>query len=176
MVLPTHLSTRQAVLELVGAGHTARMARRLLDAGLAGESVRGAAEVAYETARVLELADRRHLARADVDGACPHGLFVARRLEDLEGPWDFSYVWRTYLRVTIAEHGPFPMVVALSSVVVRGADVVQVRPTRDGRTVLDLAEPGPWFETFRERRCATGPGRAWALHLPFLPRVGESAA
>jgi len=152
------------------------MARRLLDAGLAGEPIRSAADVAYDVDRVVALARRAHLTRADVDRACPQGLFLARRLDDVEGPWEVSFYWRAYLRVLIGEHASFPLVVALSSVVVSGADITQVRPTRDGTTVLDLAEPGAWFETFRERRCATGPGRAWALHLPFLPRVGESAA
>ena len=43
-----------------------------------------------------------------------------------------------------------------------GADLLAVTVTGDGDgSRLTLAEPGPWFDTFRERRYATGPGRTW---------------
>jgi hypothetical protein len=176
MDVPLYISTRRATEELVAAGHTQRMARRLLDAGLAGEPLRSSRDVAYDVERVVALALREQVTRAEVDRACPSGLFVARRLDDVAGPWDFSYPWAAYLRTTIESSGPFPLVVAISSVVVRGADIEEVRPSREGHYTLRLADPGPWFTVFRDRRCPTGPGRPWALHVPFLPRVGESAA
>lgn len=176
MDVPLYLSTRRATQELVAAGHTQRMARRLLAAGLAGDPVRSASDVAYDAERVIALALRDEVTREEVDRACPSGLFVARRLGDVAGPWDFSYPWAAYLRTTIGSSGPFPLVVAISSVVVRGADIVEVRPSREGHYTMGLADPGPWFAVFRDRRCPTGPGRPWALHLPFRPRVGESAA
>lgn len=65
--------------------------------------------------------------------------------------------------------GQLPMVATTGGFVTGGAGIVDTHGegTARGRRDtcrLDLVEPTAWFESFRERRLTTGPGRPWWLH------------
>ena len=176
------------MLELAGVGR--RQARRVLACGLAGSPVVTRAALLHDAERVLELAGRPVLDDATADAATPGGLFVARRDVDvlapedqqhasLQGGWGFSFVAAVSVRIRVTEDGHLPLVATVAGFVVAGAEILQALRARDGYHLV-LREPGPWFETFRGRRFATGPGRPWVLRDRLGPgergRVGESAA
>lgn len=144
-------------------------ARRLLGSGLAGEPVRLPSATLYDAVRVDDLATRRVLEEAEVDATCPQGLFIgrgllepgvppARRLREVSERWNLQAYERVWLRLRIDEHGFLPFVHTVSGFVALGADVVDLRTAEPGRRVLELREPGAWFDALRHRRLVTGPG------------------
>ena len=107
----------------------------------------------------------------EVVAACPWGVFVARRAGpegDLARPWVLSVLTAIQLLHLMERHGYVPLVATVAGFVTTGAEILDVLPapsssrTRPCRA-LTLREPGPWFETFRDRRLPTGPGAAWVL-------------
>ncbi|MEJ7796083.1 MAG: hypothetical protein WKF50_11060 [Nocardioides sp.] len=59
--------------------------------------------------------------------------------------------------------------------VVVGAEIIDARADADATTVLELRPAGGWFETFRERRLSTGPGRSWVIRgwQPFAKTLQQ---
>ena len=72
-----------------------------------------------------------------------------------------------------------PMVATVGGFVAVGADILDLRACSPAgaRRDLVLAEPGQWFEHFRGRRLAVGPGRDFLLHgwRPRPPRQSRGA-
>jgi hypothetical protein len=149
---------------------TDRRARQALTAGLAGDPRRLPGVHLYESNLVEELAARCGLTDGEVDAACPHGLFVARRGDLRDHGWRFSpWTW-VWIRSRIERHGHLPMVATLAGFVVAGADI------RDASTsgTLSLVGPGDWFEALARRRLSTGPGRDWWIRGLDRPRPARN--
>lgn len=172
---------------LSGIGLTRRHAGRVLAAGLAGEPVRTSSSLLFDEAAVRELAARPVVPDVEVEVACPTGLFIARRdvpvnqpgpaqREALQRGWAFS-AWTTlWLRMAVVDHGSLPLVATVGGFVTTGADLLDAVPGPGGY-VLDLREPGAWFESLRGRRLLSGRGREWAVRgwRPYAA-MGESAS
>jgi hypothetical protein len=162
------ISKREAAGMLGDLGLSRRHAEQVLDAGLAGVPAPSSASWLYDLDQV-ELLSRRPLVKeADAAAACPHGLFVARGPAALvdASRWSMSHLTRLYLRICLAQHGPVPLVVTVGGFVARAADITAVHAA-DSRalapTVFTLDPAGAWFDTFRDHRHPTGPGKSWLL-------------
>ncbi len=153
------------------SGLTRRHARRVLAGGLAGEPVRAGQALLHDPVRVHALARRTFVEEDEVDQVAPDLLVLRRDVhamaplheisETLSTGWDFSAYTRVAVRVRIERRGGrLPVVATTAGFVTAGADLLAVT-VDDGDSRLTLAEPGGWFDTFRDRRYATGPGRPW---------------
>lgn len=159
------ISGREATALLVAtAGVTARQARQALAAGLAGEPERTRAALLYDEPRVTALAGRTPVDQPTMDRACPHGCFVARRAEQLEGPWDFSPWSAALVAARVDQHGGFPFLATVAGFVVAGAEITGLAGAGERQYLFTLGPAGGWFGDFAGRRCPTGPGRPWALY------------
>ena len=190
--VPECVSEREAIGMLRTAGLTKRGAGRLLALGLAGDPVRigtrrgGCAVTLFDVNRVRSLLARPTITDDEVAAWCPGGLFVSRRelpaalpwpeqMEALADGWALS-IWTGVRLGHRVREQPLPFVATVAGFVVAGADLVDVRwhdaspdDRRSGHGIrhrLVLADPGPWFERFRDRRLLTGPGRPWHLREP----------
>ena len=182
------VSAREAALILTVETELSReRARRVLSCGLAGHPQRTPAQLLHDETRVQALATRPMVTDAEIDDACPSGLFWARRLVDVTEPvarqreviargWDFSAYTRVALLPRIERAGGrFPLVATVCGFVTLGADLTDVVPrSTDAGFVYDLRldDPGPWFERLRDRRVPSTPGRAWSIRgwQPFTHR------
>ena len=130
------ISAREAAVILATeAGLSRERARRVLSCGLAGQPERVPTQLLHDSARVQALAMRPMVTDAEIDDACPTGLFWARRLVDVTEPVSRQ-------REVIARGWNF------------SAGFVHD---------LRLGDPGPWFELLRDRRVPSTPGRAWSI-------------
>ena len=152
------ISARAATAVLTAAGVGERQARRVLSCGLVGAPTSTPASRLYEVDRVAALVARPVLDDGAADAASTCGLLVTRRDVDAQAPPG-------------AQHGHLPLVATVGGFVVTGAEITAVLASPEGYH-LELREAGEWFQTFRDRRFPTGPGRPWVLR----DRVGESAS
>ena len=123
----------------------------------------------YDARRVDRLMTWPVLDDAEIEAACPWGLFIGRRDIDVTacpnrllveagegwGPTVYTCVW---IRYRVEQHGFLPFVGTVGGFVGLGADIVGVRITAQGEGALELREPGRWFDTVRHRRLVTGAG------------------
>ncbi|WP_162599681.1 hypothetical protein [Nocardioides solisilvae] len=168
------LMSRREAGALLGelAGLDRETARRVLDAGLAGEGMRLRGTVLHERARVAELAARPcledlPLGRDSLPEACQRGTFVARlgpRRPDSSaaGPWRVSALARVRLRATMEAQGFVPFVATRGGYVVLGGDAVGTETGEDGTRFL-LREPGRWYAAWRDGRLPASPGPPWQV-------------
>ena len=173
------ITGREAARILRDTGLTRERSRRLLAAGFAGEPIRAAGAHLYEQDRIVELARRPRIDKANVVTWCPDGLFVARRdvnvaaswadrADAVRGPWECGRGTRVFLQIMIDRAGPFPMVGTVCGFVAVGAEIVDIRATPSGvdareTSMFELREAGTWFHSFRDARLPTGPGRPWSI-------------
>ena len=139
------VSAREAALILTVETELSReRARRVLSCGLAGHPQRTPAQLLHDEARVQALATRPMVTDAEIDDACPTGLFWARRLVDVTEP------------------------------VARQREVIARGWNFSAGFVYDLRldDPGPWFERLRDRRVPSTPGRAWSIR-GWQPYTGQ---
>ena len=170
------VSARQAAEVLRGCGLARRHANRVLASGLAGDPVVTPAATFYDEERVHELASRSVVDPREILPACPWGLLIGRRsvdvrldrqdqLDSVRDDWSLGWLLTSQLRIRIRQHGHQPLVVTVAGHVALGADIVGIgeRLGESGEhvAVMDLRDPGSWFEAFRDRRLPTGPGRPW---------------
>ena len=166
------ISARGAAARLSTIGMSRRQARLALGAGLAGEPLKTPAATLYDAARVEDLLARPVVAAGAVFRECPFGLFLDRRVTDVRrlaepspsavedlrlGPWAAAL-----LKLSIGQDGPLPYVSTVCGFVVLGAEIVDVTSGANGRHRLHVADPGPWFDAWRDRRWPTGAGREWS--------------
>jgi hypothetical protein len=167
------ISQREATFMLqCGVRITERQARRVLAAGLAGAPQRVPGMHLYDRERVSALLATTQITESELDARCPHGLFVARRTENLGSGWRFSWWTCVWLRVRIERHGPFPLLATVGGFVVAAADILDA--TTAG--TLLLADAGTWSATLVRRRLVTGPGRDWWIRGLDRPRQNGRAA
>jgi hypothetical protein len=158
------ISARQAAARLGEVGVTRRQANEVLEAGLAGPPVRTSSAVLYEEEAVDALATWPVLPDDLVDAACPWGLFIARqRLDTCLDSWAFSPMTSVWIWSRIERHGHLPFVSTICGFVTDGAEITRTIPLRGGGYQLQLRDPGPWFDGFRERRLLSGRGRPWVV-------------
>jgi len=162
------ISKREAAGMLLPLGLSRRHAEQVLDAGLAGAPAPSSASWLYDLEEVERLATRPVVNESDANAACPHGLFVARGPAALvdASRWSMSHLTRLYLRICIAQHGPMPLIVTVGGFVARGADITAVHAADShamAQTAFTLDPAGAWFDTFRDHRHPTGPGKSWLL-------------
>jgi hypothetical protein len=180
------VSAREAA-EMLGALRLSRQsARAVLAAGLAGPPLESRGALLYPRGRILELVrtpfpDRELLAR--LAGPPGEGILVLRlgpasgfhvelpRVAQREivsrVAGEPSVYLRLRLRLAIQRLGFTPCVATIGGFVVYGGDVTAVQvggPT--GPTLLELAEPGGWYDDLKGRRFPTGPGSAFRLWRP----------
>lgn len=184
-VLPMLISGRAAAFRLESAGLHRRQARRLLATGFAGTPIRTTSALLFDACRIDDLVRWPLADQAELDEQCPWGIFIARRdvdvlasraeqLATVHGDWPLNMITRVYLEGRIREHGFFPFVATVCGYVALGAEIVGGR-VQEGHAVLDLRDPGEWFDELRYRRLPSGPGRPWVIRgwQPFA-RMGQS--
>ena len=168
------ISARQAATALAAVGVPRRHVRRLIACGACGPVTRSAGAVLVERSRIADLVARPRLGPADVEAICPWGLFVARRevpvgntvgvLAALREDWAFSSLTAVWLKVRIDEHGFVPLVATVAGFVVAGGNLRRVLyPPNTSRHELEVGEPTEWFESVRDTRIDTPPGRPWVV-------------
>lgn len=176
------VTQREAARRLATVGVSRARARRLLHCGLAGEPVTCAGALLYDAELVEALVAREHVDLEDLASACPDGVFVARRDVDVlegtasvrtavSGGWPLSLARGLWLAMRAERGAPVPLVATVCGFVVHGAEIERVveevaaRPTRRDPYEMrfELADPGPWFEVFENRRFHTGSGRPWTF-------------
>jgi hypothetical protein len=168
------LSSRQAAVELARVGLARDQARQVLATGLAGPGIRTAGALLYDEAKIHDLRRRPTARNADLDPRCRAGMFVTRgrhldcsaprseQLASVCGGWRLS-PFTVVLMQTRAERGqPLPFIATVGGFVILGAEIHGVRGTTTAAT-LDLGNPGPWFDAFRDKRFETGRGGPWIL-------------
>ena len=168
------ITGREAAHRLGAAGLTRRQANRVLTAGFAGAPVRSTGAHLYDARRVADLERWPTVGDDVLDRACPRGIFIARRDVDLDTPaatqretvradWPISPYTAVLLRSRIEASGSLPFVATVCGFVALGADLTGLVATAHGSYLLELDEPGAWFEPLRGRRIPTGPGRPWVI-------------
>lgn len=170
---PELLTERQALTVLSRRAITPRHARHALQAGLAGEPARTRVATLYDAKRVHALLEWTGVPAEAGRTACPHGLFVGRRLVSVLGPshkqlekaaasWRISGASRLWFYRWFEECGPMPVVVTIAGFVLFGAELFGFRSEGTG-TRLVLQEAGDWFSVFEEHRLSTWSGNAWTV-------------
>ena len=161
------LSGRRAgeLMECGGIGRS--MARRILDAGLAGEPERVGRTLMYEAERIAGL-----LLRPDVDHDAlppPADQVLLRRRVQRRDPWgtltNCGVMAALQIRYAAERHGFVPMVVTCCGFVVGGAEVTGARSTHLTTVSLAMGPAGGWFEAFRDRQFYSPPGNSWSLEV-----------
>lgn len=152
-----------------------RQARRVLDAGLAGDPVRTRTAHLYDLAAVTALTRRPEVERDVIVSLLPPGIWVARRLVDARLPageqraaladgWRLGLGRLGFLLFECDHRGFVPLVATVGGFVVAGAEIRGVGPgEQPDRHRFELAPPGEWFEGFTERRLVSGPGASGVL-------------
>jgi hypothetical protein len=182
---PDLITSREAEARLAYPGLARRQARRVLAAGLAGPAMATRSAVLYQAEAVNDLTCWPVLTEAEVDVACPSGVFVARRDLDLMSPraevvqalregWDLSPYTSAWIRAVCQQDGCLPFVATVGGFVALGAEITGVAQTADRQRRLDLRDAGEWFEMFRGARFPTGPGRDWVLRGSPCSSVSRS--
>lgn len=182
------ITQRRAAAILQEYGLPRRAATRVLNAGLAGDSVRTGAILRYDEARVRALIDRPLVDVHDLPPGCHGGLLLARTTDPTDplgvalSHARFSvYTWIA-LRQTLRRQGWYPLVVTLSHFVVAGAEILDGRGDHEDRTAgsaprwtLQTRPPGSWFDDhFAGRMLIRGAGRAYQLwRCPQLPSSAD---
>lgn len=161
-------------MELARVGLARDQARQVLATGLAGPGIRTAGAVLYDEAKVHQLRRRPNARRTDLDPRCHDGMFVTRgrhldysaprsaQLASVRGDWWLSPLTVVLLETRAEQGRPVPFIATVGGFVVLGAEIRGVRGTTKTAT-LDLADPGPWFDTLRDKRFETGRGGPWIL-------------
>jgi hypothetical protein len=177
------ISGREAANRLASAGLSRRQARIVLDAGLAGAPIRSRSVTLYDPSRVDDLVGRGQFRQEDLPDVCPIGVLVDRRVADASSGLPLSPWTALHLQVVIQRAGSFPYVATIGGFVVTGADLVGVHGEGEGLYRLERTAPGKWFDSFRGRRWAIGPGasvlvcgqpRDWLSAVAGATAVGES--
>jgi hypothetical protein len=139
--------------------------------------------ILYDPAHVDDLAGRAAVAQEELPDACPVGVLVDRRVEDRASGLPLSPWVVITIRIVVEQLGSFPYVATIGGFVVSGADIIVLTEEAGGLYRVERAEPGDWFDTFRDRRWAIGPGasvlvrgqpRDWFRVMTDLAAVGES--
>lgn len=165
-----------------GSGLTRERARRVLEAGFAGEPVVTSSAKLYDAATVTSLAARPVVTEQELIERFPLGILVARRQIDvrttdaeqrsaLSRDWDISTMLAMGLVGALhAVRGgdpdgdeALPLVATVCGFVATGAEVTSFRFGGAGGDVLELRPPGQWFDDLRHTRIRTGPGAPWWL-------------
>lgn len=167
---------REAAALLAPAGVDRETTRRLLLAGLAGETLRRGNGTLHRRDRVLELGDRPWVVSPTGEGQARR-TFVARlptypvlssgeRQDAARGPWRISALGRVSLRADIDRHGSVPLVATLGGFVVLGAEIVGIagiarRSDQPCGAFLTLRPAGAWFEDWTARRLGSSGRHQW---------------
>jgi hypothetical protein len=152
------ISGREAAERLAVVGLSRRQARAVLDYGLAGVPVRTRAVTLYDPLRVDDLVGRASFAQGDLPEVCPGGVLLDRRLTDRSPGIPLSPWTALGIQLSLVRMGPFPYVATIGGFVVDGADFIGLTGGAGGLYRLERAAPGSWFDSFRGRRWAIGPG------------------
>lgn len=181
-------STREA-LTLLRQSHGLhrRQAAAVLAAGLGGPATADARARRYDLSRLHALVDWTELADDEIWAACPYGVFIARiadhrgfhiaaprpdQTEAVRGPWYVPLLAHLWIQTHADDAHRFPFVATVGDFVVFGGEITGQSYLEDlprttnmfgHRTMWELAEPGPWYDAFKQRRLTFGPGYPWRI-------------
>ena len=184
------ISARQAAVILGWGGFNVDRSRLLLRTGVAG-GVPTSGGTMYDEDRVRELAVRKVLGPGEIATACPDGILVGRlartrsvdvttdaatQLAAVNGPWRVPLLWRILLDHRAESGTPMPFVATICGYVLVGAEVIGFDRAPGDLATLRLREPGPWFESLRERRWLPGRGGPALLLRGWPPDNSQHGA
>ena len=177
------VSERAAAGILGAVGLTREQARVLLRTGVAGTGERVATARLYDESRVRDVAGRPPVDGYRLREACPAGVFVARLSRDRA--LDVTARWEDQVRAVAPQPvlppmaaavvgvrwrmagGRLPWVATVSGFVVLGGEATGWRSSEEGRSEVELAPPGSWYEDVGGHWFAFGRGRHWCLWDPW---------